>query len=51
MTVGLAMGKSEPGRGLPPALSFKDVHHPCWGRGCPEVGPAPVWAVARSFPQ
>jgi hypothetical protein len=33
MTVGLVVGKSEPGRGLPPALSFKDVHHPCWGGG------------------
>jgi hypothetical protein len=51
MTVGLVVGKSEPGRGLPPALNFKDVHHPCWGRGCAELGPASAWAVARSFPQ
>jgi hypothetical protein len=23
--------RSEPGCSLPPALSFKDVHHPRWG--------------------
>jgi hypothetical protein len=26
-------GRSEPGCGLCPALSFKDVHHPGWGGG------------------
>jgi hypothetical protein len=51
MTAGLVVGKSEPGRGLPPTLSFKDVHHPCWGGGCTELGPASAWAAARSFPQ
>jgi hypothetical protein len=25
------MGRSKPGCNLGPALSFKDVHHPCWG--------------------
>jgi hypothetical protein len=40
MTAGLVVGKSEPGRGLSPALNFKDVHHPCWGGGCAESGPA-----------
>jgi hypothetical protein len=35
----------------PPALSFKDVHQPCWGGGCAESGPASVRAAARSFPQ
>jgi hypothetical protein len=25
------MGRSKPGCGLRPSLSFKDVHHPCWG--------------------
>jgi hypothetical protein len=25
--------RSEPGCGLPPTLSFKDVHHPRWGGG------------------
>jgi hypothetical protein len=51
MTVGLVVGKNELGRGLPTALSFKDVHHPCWGGGCTELGLASTWAAARSFPQ
>jgi hypothetical protein len=51
MTVGLVVGKSESGCGLPPALSFKDVHHPCWGGGRAELGPAFAWAAACSFPQ
>jgi hypothetical protein len=25
--------RSKPGYGLCPALSFKDLHHPCWGGG------------------
>jgi hypothetical protein len=45
------VGKSEPGRGLSRALSFKDVHHPYWGGGRAKLGPASVWAAARSFPQ
>jgi hypothetical protein len=51
MTASLVVGKSEPGRGLSLALSFKDVHHPCWGGGCAELGPAFAWAAARFFPQ
>jgi hypothetical protein len=39
MTTSLVVERSEPGCGLPPALSFKDVHHPCWGGGCAELGP------------
>jgi hypothetical protein len=27
------VGRSKPGCGLCPALSFKDLHHPCWGEG------------------
>jgi hypothetical protein len=27
------VGRSEPGCDLSPALSFKDLHHPCWGGG------------------
>jgi hypothetical protein len=27
------VGRSKPGCGLYPALNFKDLHHPCWGRG------------------
>jgi hypothetical protein len=39
VTSSLMAGKSEPGCDLGPALSFKDVHHPCWGgeRGEPGV--------------
>jgi hypothetical protein len=33
LTTSLVMERSEPGCGLPPALSFKDVHHSCWGGG------------------
>jgi hypothetical protein len=33
MTTSLVVERSEPGCGLPPALSFKDVHHPRWGGG------------------
>jgi hypothetical protein len=37
MTTSLVVGRSKPGCGLPPALSFKDVNHPCWGGGCAEL--------------
>jgi hypothetical protein len=33
VTTSSMVGRSEPGCGLCPALSFKDLHHPCWGRG------------------
>jgi hypothetical protein len=29
----LMVGRSKPGCDLCPALSFKDLHHPCWGGG------------------
>jgi hypothetical protein len=29
----LMVGRSKPGYGLCPALSFKDLHHPVWGGG------------------
>jgi hypothetical protein len=32
------MGRSKPGGDLGLALSFKDVHHPCWGRERGEPG-------------
>jgi hypothetical protein len=51
MTTSLVVGRSKPGCGLPPALSFKVVHHPCWGGGCTELGPASAWVAARFFPQ
>jgi hypothetical protein len=33
VTTSLMVGRSKPGCDLCPALSFKDLHHPCWGRG------------------
>jgi hypothetical protein len=44
-------GKSRPGCGLYPSLSFKDFYHQCWGGECAELGSVPVWAATRSFPQ
>jgi hypothetical protein len=31
VTTSSMVGRSEPGCDLGPALSFKDLHHPCWG--------------------
>jgi hypothetical protein len=31
VTTSSMVGRSEPGCSLCPALSFKDLHHPCWG--------------------
>jgi hypothetical protein len=33
VTTSSMVGRSKPGCGLYPALSFKDLHHPCWGGG------------------
>jgi hypothetical protein len=33
VTTSSMVGRSKPGCGLCPALSFKDLHHPCWGKG------------------
>jgi hypothetical protein len=49
MITSLVVGRSKPGCGLCPALSFKDVHHPGWGGGhrvgaCLRVG----WRPASS---
>jgi hypothetical protein len=33
VTTSSMVGRSEPGCGLCPALSFKDLHHSCWGGG------------------
>jgi hypothetical protein len=44
-------GESKSGRGLCPSLSLKDFHHQGWGGECAELGSAPAWAAARSFPQ
>jgi hypothetical protein len=43
MITSLVVGRSKPGCGLCPALSFKDVHHPSWGGGRAELGPASEW--------
>jgi hypothetical protein len=37
-TTSLVVGRSKPGCGLCPALSFKDLHHPCCGGGRAEPG-------------
>jgi hypothetical protein len=46
----LMVGRSKPGCGLCPALSFKDLHHPCWGGGRAEPGPAFAWAGVPLLP-
>jgi hypothetical protein len=52
MTTSLVVGRSKPGCGLPPALSFKDVHHPCWGGRRAELGSClPHGPVTRFFLQ
>jgi hypothetical protein len=33
VTTSSMVGRSKSGYGLYPALSFKDLHHPCWGGG------------------
>jgi hypothetical protein len=33
VTTSSMVGRSKPGCGFHPALSFKDLHHPCWGGG------------------
>jgi hypothetical protein len=49
MTTSLVVGRSKPGCGLPPALSFKDVHHPCWGGERAELGPRLPHGLAAHF--
>jgi hypothetical protein len=51
VTSSLMVGESEPDCGLCPSLSLKDFHHQGWGGVCAELGLAPAWAAARSFPQ
>jgi hypothetical protein len=46
----LMVGRSKPGCGLCPALSFKDLHHPCWGGERGEAGPAFAWAGVPLLP-
>jgi hypothetical protein len=49
MTTSLVVGRSKPGCGLSPTLSFKDVHHPCWGGGRVESGPYPPYGLVTRF--
>jgi hypothetical protein len=49
MTTSHVVERSEPGYGLPPALSFKDVHHPHWGGGRAELGPRLPHGLAAHF--
>jgi hypothetical protein len=50
VTTGSMVGRSKPGCVLCPALSFKDLHHPCWGGGRGEPGPAFAWAGIPLLP-
>jgi hypothetical protein len=52
VTTSLMVGRSEPGCDLSPALSFKDLHHPGWGRGRaePELY-LPLGFVGHLLPQ
>jgi hypothetical protein len=52
MTTSLVVGRSKSGYDLPPALSFKDVYHLCWGGGRAELGPRLSHGLTtRFFPQ
>jgi hypothetical protein len=50
VTTSSMVGRSKPGCGLCPALSFKDLHHPCWGGGRGGSGPAFAWAGVQPSP-
>jgi hypothetical protein len=52
VTTSSMVGRSEPGCGLCTALSFKDLHHPCWGgeRGEPGLY-LPHGSVGHHLPQ
>jgi hypothetical protein len=50
VTTSLMVGRSESGCDLSPALSFKDLHHPCWGGERGEPGPAFAWAGVLPLP-
>jgi hypothetical protein len=43
--------RSKPGCGLCPSLSFKDVHHQCWGGECAKLGSVSARAAVCSFPR
>jgi hypothetical protein len=49
MTTSLVVERSESGCGLPPVLSFKDVHHSRWGGGRAELGSCLPHGLATRF--
>jgi hypothetical protein len=49
MTTSLVVERSEPGCSIPPALSFKDVHHPRWGGGRAKLGSCLSHGLAARF--
>jgi hypothetical protein len=49
MTTSLAVGRSKPGCGLSPTLTFKDVHHPRYGGRRVEPGPYPLYGLVTRF--
>jgi hypothetical protein len=49
MTTSLTVGRSKPGYGFHPSLSFKDVHHPHRGGGRAKSGPCPPRGLATRF--
>jgi hypothetical protein len=49
MTTSLVVGRSKPGCGLSPTLSFKDVHHPRWGGRRVEPGTYPPYGLVTRF--
>jgi hypothetical protein len=48
VTTSSMVGGSKPGCGLCPALSFKDLHHPCWGGGRAGARLHVGWRLASS---
>jgi hypothetical protein len=49
VTTSSMVGRSKSGCGLCPALSFKDLHHPCWGGGRAEPEPYLAYGPASRF--
>jgi hypothetical protein len=49
VTTGSMVGRSKPGCGLYPTLSFKDLHHPSWEEGGASRGLPPRGLATRFF--
>jgi hypothetical protein len=50
VSISSMVGRSKSGCDLCSSLSFKDLHHPCWGGGRGEPGPAFAWASDPLLP-